>query len=94
MYLLADLWHDCLSSENRQPKEGSEYWGLVQSMQFKRERIMSELSKEGQEMFEAFERAQNTIANLREEDTCIRAFRLGAKMMVDVLGDYSSPFRN
>lgn len=94
MYLLADMWHDCLSPEERSPKKGSEYWGLAQSMEQKRNLIMSELPEEGQKVFEAFMRAQNTLADLREEDTYIRAFRLGAKMMLDILGEHNSPFQN
>lgn len=94
MYMLSELWHDCFSTEKISPKRGSEYWGLVQSMNQKRERIMTELSEEGRQMFEAFERAQKTLADLKEEDTCIRSFRLGAKMMVDIFGDYNSPFDN
>lgn len=94
MYILSDLWNDCFSSDTRSPKRGSEYWGLAQSMKQKRELIMSELSEEGQRVFEAFERAQNTLADIKEEDTCIRSFRLGAKMMVDIFGNYNSPFAN
>ena len=94
MYLLADMWHDCFVPEERSPKKGSEYWGLAQSMEQKRNLIMSELPEEGQKVFEAFERAQKTLADLKEEDTCIRSFRLGAKMMVDIFGDYNSPFDN
>lgn len=92
MYLLSDLWQDCFASEVLRPKPGSEGWQLMQSMAQKRERIMAELSEEGRQLFEAFERAQKTLADLKEEDTCIRAFRMGAKMMADIYGDYRSPF--
>jgi hypothetical protein len=94
MYLLADMWHDCFAPEERNPKKGSEYWGLARSMEQKRNLIMSELPEEGRKVFEAFVRAQNTLADLREEDTYIRAFQLGAKMMLDILGEHNSPFQN
>ena len=94
MYLLSDLWQDCFAAETLRPKAGSECWQLMQSMAKKREHIMSELSEEGRQVFEAFERAQKTLADLKEEDTCIRAFRMGAKMMADIYGDYRSPFEN
>lgn len=92
MHMLSDLWHECFATEAIRPRKESEYWGLMQSMNQKRERIMSELSEEGQYQFEAFERAQKTLAELKEEDTCIRSFRLGAKIMVDIFGDYNGPF--
>ena len=79
MYLLSDLWQDCFAAETLRPKPGSECWQLMQSMSQKRERIMTELSEEGRQLFEACERAQKTLADLKEEDTCIRAFRMGAK---------------
>ena len=94
MYILSDLWTDCFSSDTCSPKRGSEYWGLAQSMKQKRELIMSELSEEGRHAFEAFERAHNTLSDIKEEDTCIRSFRLGAKLMMDILGNYNSPFEN
>lgn len=94
MYILSDLWQECFSSEIPRPKCGSEYQELMRSMKQKRERILAELSEEGRQLFEAFERGQKTMDDLREEDTCIRSFRLGAKLMADVFGEYRSPFEN
>lgn len=94
MQILNGLWEDCFSGSVRRPKQGSEYWGLAQSLKEKRERIEAELSAEGQQMLDAFERTLQTLSDLREEDTCIRSFRLGAKVMADILGEYHGQFEN
>ena len=94
MQILNGLWQDCFSSNVRRPKQGSEYWGLAQSLKEKRGRIEEELSAEGRQTLDAFERTLQTLADLREEDTCIRSFRLGAKVMADILGGYYGQFEN
>lgn len=94
MQILNGLWEDCLSANTRKPKQGSEYLGLFKSLNEKRTRIEAELSNEGRQALDTFERTFQTLADLREEDTCIRSFRLGAKVMADILGEYHGQFEN
>ena len=50
------------------------------------------LSPEAKERMEAITDLKHSLSILAEEDVFIYGFRLGARMMLDVMGDYEGQF--
>ena len=92
MYVLEDLWHDYYAPEAKQSRRGSEYHRLAQGLAERRAEVFAELTADGGSAFERFERTKDTLSAISEEDTFIEGFRMGARMMLDVLGTHQRQF--
>ena len=92
MYVLEKLWRGGLSPSERYCNKDSEYKRLLRSLCEASEKLSSELSPEGKKALEEHEQIQLDLIGISEEDVFINAFRLGARMMLDVVGDYKGQF--
>ena len=92
MYVLEDLWRECYAPEVKQSRRGSEYHRLAQGLAERRAELLPLLSAEAQSTLERFERTQDTLSAISEEDTFIEGFRMGARLMLDVLGTHQRQF--
>ena len=92
MYVLEDLWRECYTPEVKQSRGGSEYHRLTQGLAERRAELIPLLSSEAQSTLERFERTKDTLSAISEEDTFIEGFRMGARMMLDVLGTHQRQF--
>ena len=92
MYVLEDLWHDYYAPEVKQSRRGSEYHRLAEGLAERRAEVIAELTADGGSAFERFERTKDTLSAISEEDTFIEGFRMGARMMLDVLGTHQRQF--
>ena len=92
MYVLEDLWRECYAPDVKQSKRGTEYHSLEQGLAEDRAELLPLLSVEGQAILERFERAKDSLSAISEEDTFIEGFRMGARMMLDVLGAHQRQF--
>ena len=88
MYVLEDLWRECYAPEVKRSRSGSEYHRLTQGLAERRAELLPLLSAEAQSTLERFERTKDTLSAISEEDTFIEGFRLGARVILDVVGDY------
>ena len=55
--------------------------------------LATELTEEGKAHFDAYRDAQIELSVVAEKEVFIEAFRLGARMMLDVVGDYKGQFQ-
>ena len=92
MYVLEDLWRECYAPEVKRSRSGSEYHRLTQGLAERRAELLPLLSAEAQSTLERFERTKDTLSAISEEDTFIEGFRMGARMMLDVLGTHHRQF--
>jgi hypothetical protein len=92
MYVLENLWRNGISPSERYCDKNSEYKKLLRNLCEESEKVSAELSPEGKQAFEEHERIQLALIGISEEDIFVNAFRLGARMMLDVIGDYKGQF--
>ena len=93
MYVREKLWRGGLKPSERYFHEDSQYKMLLRKLCETSEKVSSELSPEGKKAFEEHEQLQLALIGISEEDVFVNAFRLGARIMLDVIGDYNGQFR-
>ncbi len=92
MYVLKELWRGNISPTERSVRPGSDYKRVSAEICEQLDRFLEALTPEEKKRWEAIHDLQNDMAILGEEDAFIYGFRLGARVMLDVLGDYSGQF--
>ena len=92
MYVLEDLWSEFYAPDMKQSRKGSEYHDLMQGLVERKEELRSLLAADGLTALERCERTKDTLSAISEEDTFIEGFRMGARMMLDVLGTHHRQF--
>ena len=92
MYVLRDLWRGEISPTDRRVRQGSEYQQRAAEVRKQIAEFAAMLSPEAKERREDINDQKHSMAMLAEEDVCIYGFRLGARMMLDVIGDYEGLF--
>ena len=92
MYVLRDLWRGEISPTDRRVRQGSEYQQQAMEISKQMADFVKMLSPEAKERMEDINDQKHSMAMLAEEDVFIYGFRLGARMMLDVMGDYEGQF--
>jgi len=92
MYVLEDLWEGKITPSDRGYRKGSPYAELVRQSNESEDIFYKDLSAVGKKAYETHCEQQGRLDDISECDTFIRGFRLGARMILDVVGDYDSPF--
>ena len=92
MFVLEKLWQEGLSPNERYTRKGSEYHKLLKELCDIGEQITAELTPEGKKKFLHHGDVQNLIIGIGEQDAFIDGFRLGARLLLDVIGEYHSDF--
>ena len=92
MYELRDLWFAHYAPNRKRAKKGTEYATLAEKHAQTRTALADSLTEDGKHLFERYERGKETLAEISEEDTFIEGFRLGARVILDVLNEYHSQF--
>ena len=92
MYVLRELWRGEISPTDRRVRQGSEYQQRAAEVRKQMADLAALLSPEVKERMEDINDQKHSLAVLAEEDVFIYGFRLGARMMLDVMGDYEGQF--
>ena len=92
MYVLRELWRGEISPTDRRVRQGSEYQQRAAEVRKQMMELTAMLSPEVKERMEDVSDQKHSMAMLAEEDVFIYSFRLGARMMLDVMGDYEGQF--
>ena len=93
MFVLDKLWQEGLSPNERYTRKGSEYHKILLRICEEGDYLATELTEEGKAHFDAYRDAQIELSVVAEKEVFIEAFRLGARMMLDVVGDYKGQFK-
>ena len=92
MYVLRDLWRGEISPTDRRVRQGSEYQQRAAEARKQMMEFAAILSPEDKKRMEAINDLKHGLSMMEEEDVFIYGFRLGARMMLDVLGSYEGQF--
>ena len=90
MYLLEELWYGNVNPNERYNRPNSEYAKLIKESADCLKQLEEELTPEASNLLEEFCNIQARAAGILEEDTFIRGVRIGARFILDVVGDYHS----
>ena len=86
MSILENLWYGNVSPSERSIKKNSEYNRLSKASLEQEERFIKELSKDGRKAYEEHASSQMAMVSISECDSFVCGFRLGAKMILEILG--------
>ena len=92
MYMLRELWRGEISPTDRRVRQGSEYQQRAAEVRKQMMELTAMLSPEAKERMEDINDQNHSMAMLAEEDVFIYGFRLGARIILDVIGDYEGQF--
>ena len=90
MYILEDLWNGDITPSERVIRTGSQYAQLQKQLVAAEEDFRKELSPEGKAAYDTFCRKQAELSEISECDCFIRGVRIGARLLLDIVGDYPS----
>lgn len=94
MYVLNKLWNGEVSPMERSIRPGSAYHKTVSEICEKTEALLETLPPEAKAKVEVLENLTSRLNLLAEEDMFLYGFRMGARMMLDIVGDYEGQFRD
>ena len=87
MQVLEDLYMGDIRPSERNFKKGSQYAKALNDAVKAGDTLIGSLTEKQKEQFEAYMTAQREVNVLTDCETFCYAFRLGAKIMMDVLMD-------
>lgn len=92
MYVLNKLWNGEISPMERSIRSGSEYHKALVEICEKTEALLEILPPEAKAQMEDLEDLRANLHLLAEADTFVYGFRLGAGMMLDIIGETEDPY--
>lgn len=92
MYILDRLWRGGFSPADRFLNPDGEYKKTVSRLCREMEGFTEMLSPEAKEKLEALRPIYDDMTEIKDADTFIEGVRFGARVMLDVLGDYQGQF--
>ena len=91
MYVLEDLWWGNVRPCERNIRKNSEYERINSQSVECLNAFYKELSPEGKKAYHAYQEHETKLNQITDIDTFIRGVRFGVRLMMDVMGDYTSP---
>ena len=92
MFVLQELWRGNITPSERFVRSGSEYKKTAGKLSDEMDRLMEMISPEARKQLENIGNLRADMAVLSNEDIFIYAFRMGVRLMLDVLGEYKGQF--
>ena len=92
MYALQELWRGNITPAERFVRSGSEYRKIAGKLSDEMDRLMEAISPEVRKQLENIGNLRADMTVLANEDYFIYGFRLGARLILDIVGDYQGQF--
>jgi len=92
MYVLKELYRGNISPTERSVRPGSDYKKASLEICKQLDLFLENLTPEEKQQWETIDVLRNNLATMAEEDMFIYGFRLGARMILDVVGEYAGEF--
>ena len=92
MFVLQELWRGNITPSERFVRSGSEYKKIAGKLSDEMDKLMEAISPEAKKQIETIDNLRADMTVLANEDYFIYGFRLGARLMLDVLGEYKGQF--
>lgn len=93
MYVLEKLWRGEISPMERCIRRGSKYQQASIAFCERMDDLLSELPSDTRKKLEALTDLKCDVTIMENEDFFIYGFRLGAGMVLDIIGDYKGALR-
>ena len=90
MYTIDKLWKTGFNPSERYFKEGSEYAKVLKEANAEENKFWAELSQEGKRAYDEHGYKLAALNSIAECDAFVQGFRLGARIILDVIGDYDT----
>lgn len=90
MTVIEELWFGNIAPSVRNVRKGSEFQALANQAAKAEEKLLEGMSAETKEVFEDFCEKEQLMSSIGETDAFVKGFRLGAKIMLEVVGEYAS----
>jgi len=87
MTVLENLWYGNVSPSVRSLTRGSEVKKQLEALNTNEQIFTAELSVKGQQAFDEYDKLSASISEQSECDAFVKGFRLGARLMLEVLSD-------
>lgn len=87
MYVLNKLWRGEISPCEKYIQAGSELDNLLHLLCQREEMLRSSLSPESKKLLSEYQNVREEMQNLENSDCFYEGFRMGAKMMLDILSE-------
>ena len=94
MTILEQLWYETLHPAEIIKKPTPEYSELTDLMGESEIKPLHLLTDEGKELFHKYSNSQSTLNDMNQCDIFINAFRLGARLMLEIMEKESFSKRN
>lgn len=85
MRILEELWYGNIAPSERSVDKGSPMWELGRLIVRNEEELAPLLSEKAKEVLEKLMDNQTELHSIRECEVFVRGFRLGARIMLEVL---------
>ena len=92
MFVLQDLWRGNISPIERYIRPCSEYKKCSDKAVKEYDKLLTCLSPEEKQIFDNYNELNMKLLSMSEEESFINGFRLGAKIILDVLGEHKGQF--
>ena len=92
MFVLEKLWREGLSPSERYTRKGGEFHKILLRICDAEDSLCEDLSENSKAHFEAYRQAQIDLSAVAEREVFIEAFRLGARLVLDIVGEYQGCF--
>lgn len=86
MFILEELWNGELAPCERRFREGGEYDGLLRQLVELEDKLQRDLGDEHFKRIMQCEELKNCMSAIAESESFITGFRMGACMILDVMG--------
>ena len=92
MYVLDKLWRGEITPSEKSTYRDSEYHAKLRELCEIADRLNQELTEQGREYFKTYGSIQAQLDEIENRETFIEAFRLGAGLLLDVVGERKCQF--
>ncbi len=92
MYVLKELWRGNIAPVEHSVRPESDYKKVSLEVCKQMDRLLEKMTPEEKKQLEDINDLRSDMSLLAEEDAFISGFRLGARMIMDVVGEYKGQF--
>jgi len=90
MFAIDQFWKTGFNPSERRLKEGCEYLRIMKEAGKEEDKFWSELSEEGKRAYDEHCYKMSEMSSISECDAFVQGFRLGARIILDVIGEYDT----
>lgn len=91
MKILEEFWYGNIQPNEREVVPGSRFAKLLQLVAKNEDKLAPLLSEDAKAVFEKFKDTQGELSIIGERDSFVLGFRLGARLMLEVMEDMDVP---